>query len=513
MKRKLSFLILMSIVMASFSGCGGSSSDKKESGSKEEQTLTVAMSGDAIALDPVATNDNQSSNVMVQIYEGLLKVGDDGKVEPLLAEKYEQPDQQTYIFSLKKGVKFHNGEEMKASDVVFSLKRAIEAPNVKHLFNTIDPNSVVAKDDYTVEFKLSSPYSAILASLCHPGAFIVNEKAVKEAGDSYKLNPVGTGPLKFVSWQKANNIMLERFEDYHGTKVSYKNLNLRIIPEPTNRTIELESGGVDISYDIAENDISKIEGNGELKLLRSLDYGTTYLGFNWSKAPFDNQKVREAISYAIDMDSIVKAVYLGVGKTATGPMPATLQYSIADSLKVKERNVEKAKELLKEAGFASGFQTTLSTNENKGRVDMATAIKQQLSEVGIDVKINVLEWSAFNDLLKNGKHDLFEISWIADSADPDTFMFPCFHSSAKGEGGNYAYVNDKQLDELLEKARVEQDSNARAELYKKAQERVMEVSAWVPQFNKELLVGTSKNVDGVKLSPFGWYKLTNVTKK
>ena len=511
MKKRLSFLLMLSIVMASFSGCGGKSEEKKETSSTEE-TLTVAMSGDAIALDPVATNDNQSSNVMVQIYEGLLTLGEDGKIQPLLAEKYEQPDESTYVFTLKKGVKFHNGEEMKASDVVFSLKRAIEAPNVKHLFNTIDIKSVVAKDDYTVEFKLLSPYSGILGSLCHPGAFIVNEKAVKDAGDNYKLNPVGTGPLKFVSWQKANNIMLERFEDYHGTKVAYKSVNLRVIPEPTNRTIELESGGVDISYDIAENDISKVEGNNELKLLRSLDYGTTYLGFNCSKAPFDNQKVREAISYAIDMESIIKAVYLGVGKTATGPMPSTLQYSIADSLKVKTRDIEKAKALLKEAGFESGFQTTLSTNENKGRTDMATAIKQQLSEIGIDVKINVLEWSAFNDLLKNGQQDMFEIAWIADSSDPDTFMYPCFHSSAKGEGGNYAYVNDKQLDEYLEKARSEQNVETRADLYKKAQERVMETAVWIPQYNKELLVGTSKNIDGVKLSPFGWYKLTNVKK-
>lgn len=513
MKRRISFMMIFSMLMLSFVGCSSGSGNKGgNNGGVLEETLTVAMSGDAIALDPVATNDNQSSNVMIQIYEGLLYLGDDGQVKPLLAEKFEQKDQSTYVFTLRKGIKFHNGEELKANDVVFSLKRAIEAPNVKHLFNSIDTNTVLAKDDYTVEFKLSSPYSGVLAALCHPGAFIVNEKAVNEGGDNYKMNPVGTGPLKFVSWTKANEINLERFDDYHGDKVAYKNVKLRIIPEPTNRTIELETGGVDISYDIAENDISKVEGNSELKLLKSLDYGTTYLGFNCSKAPFDNPKVREAISYAIDMESIIKAVYLGVGKTATGPMPSTLKYSIADQLQVRKRDVAKAKELLKEAGFENGFQTTLSTNENKSRQEMATIIKQQLSEVGIDVSIKALEWSAFNDLLKNAQQDMFEIAWIADSPDADTFMFPCFHSSAKGAGGNYVYLEDKQLDELLEKARVEQNDATRADLYKKAQERVLEISAWVPQYNKELLVGTRKNIDGVKLSPFGWYKLTDVKK-
>lgn len=512
MKRKLSFLLVLSMLMVSFSGCGNSGKGDSTGTSSTEETLTVAMSGDAIALDPVATNDNQSSNVMIQIYEGLLVTGEDGTPKPLLAEKFEQPDESTYVFHLKKGVKFHNGEELKASDVVFSLKRAIDAPNVKHLFNTIDPASLVAKDDYTVEFKLSTPYSGILSALCHPGAFITNEKAVKEAGDSYKLNPIGTGALKFVSWEKANKVSLERFEDYHGEKTAFKSLIMKVIPEPTNRTIELESGGVDIAYDIAENDISKVEGNGELQLLKSLDYGTTYLGFNCQKAPFDNQKVREAISYALDMESIIKAVYLGVGKTASAPMPATLKYSIADSVKPKQRDLEKAKALLKEAGFENGFKTTLSTNENKGRIDMATAIKQQLSEVGIDVSINVLEWSAFNDLLKNAQQDMFEISWIADSPDADTFMFPCFHSSAKGAGGNYAYLSDAEIDKLLEEARSEKEDAKRAELYKKAQERVLEISAWVPQYNRELIVGAKKSVKGIEISPFGWYKLIKVSK-
>ena len=508
MKRKsivISMLLVLAIALTACGG-GGGKEDKKS-------TLTVALSGDAISLDPVASNDNQSSNAIKQMYEGLVELDENDEIIPALAESWEHPDDLTYIFKLKEGVKFHNGEELKASDVVFSLKRAIVAPNVKHLYDSIDPESVVANGDYTVEFKLVKPYSAILANLTHPGASICNEKAVNDAGDSYQMNPVGTGALEFVSWQKANSMEMKRFEDYHGEKTQYEKLVFKIIPEPTNRTIELESGGVDIAMDITPNDVSKVEDNDKLELHRSLDYGTTYLGFNTKKAPLDNEKVREAISYGIDINEIVNAVFLGIGETATGPMPPTLKYSIAEGLTPKKRDVAKAKELLKEAGFENGFETSISTNDNKDRVDMATAMKQQLSEIGIDVTINVLEWSAFNDLIKNGQHDMFEIAWTADSPDPDTFMFPCFHSSAQGEGGNYAFLEDAELDTLLEKARESQDDAERADYYKQAQERVMAISAWVPEHFKEILIGANKDIKNVEVSKYGSHRLTKVVKE
>lgn len=479
----------------------------------QDVTLTVAISGDAITMDPTLSNDNQSSTLMLQIYEGLVEL-DPAKNEiiPALAEKWEMKDEKTYVFYLKKGIKFHNGEELKASDVVFSLKRACVAPNVLHLFDSIDPESITAVDDYTVQFTQKYEYAGIVAALCHSGAFICNEKAVTEAGDKYPQNPVGTGAVKFVSWSKANNIVLERYEDYHGTKTQYKQLIYRVIPEPITRLIELESGGVDIAFDVAPIDIKKVEANPDLAMYTSFDYGTTYLGFNTQKAPFDNAKVREAISYALDTDAIIKAVYLGVGRTATGPMPPTLQYSIAEQLQLRAQDVEKAKALLTEAGFPDGFSASISTNDNQARIRMATIMQGFLAQIGVKVEINVLEWSAYNDHLKNAEQDMFMISWGADSSDPDTFMYPCFHSSAKGAGGNYVYLEDKELDDMLDAARVETDSAKRGELYKQAQERVMEINAWVPLYNAQISAAARANIQGFVLSPFNWHLLRNVTK-
>lgn len=504
----LSIVMFVSLTLA---GCGGKGASSDEANA---DTITVATSGDAISLDPTGSNDNQSSNVMIQIYEGLVTINPETQeVENLLAEKIDHPDELSYVFTLKKGVKFHNGEELKASDVVFSLKRAIAAPHVQHLFNMIDSDSVKAKDDYTVEMKLKEPYAGVLTALAHPGGFICNEKAVNEGGDNYSMNPVGTGPFKFVSWSKASKVEFERFEDYHATKPSFKKLVFRVIPEPNNRSIELESGNLDIAYDIAPIDVERIEKGEKTKLQRTLDYGTTYLGFNTSKEPFDNPKVREAISHAINLEEIIKKVWMGVAQPATNCMPPTLQYSIAKEKQIRAYDPEKAKALLKEAGFENGLQLQISTNERKQRVDMATLMKNDLAAVGIETTIEVLEWSAFNDLLKNARQDLFMIAWIADTPDPDTFIFPCFHSGSAGEGGNYVYYNNPELDKLLEKARVSNEDKERAELYKEAQELVYDQCVWLPLCYSELLVGSNKNIDGLHLSPFGWYKLATVTKK
>lgn len=477
-----------------------------------KDAIVVAASGDAISLDPISTNDNQSSNVMLQIYEGLVKLNPETReLENCLAESMDHPDDSTYIFHLRKDVKFHNGETLKASDVVFSLKRAIASATVGYLYNTIDPESVKATDDLTVEFKMAQPYAGIVSALAHPGAFICNEKAVTDGGEQYKMNPVGTGPFKFISWSKADRVELERFEDYHGTKPAYSKLTFRVIPEANNRSIELESGGVDLAYDVAPIDVDRLSNGDKTQMFRDLDYDTTYLGFNCQKKPFDDPRVREAVALALDLQSIADKAFLGVAKVAPCAVPGTLQYSAAADSQARARDLEKAKALLKEAGLENGFDTTLATNENQQRIDMATMMKGQLAEIGVNITIQSLEWSAFNDLIKNGDQDMFIIAWIADSPDIDTFIFPCFHSSTVGEGGNYAYYVNEELDKLLLDARVESDATKRGELYKQAQDIIYKDVPWVPLCNKELLVGASKDLQGLTLSPFGWYELAPVT--
>lgn len=512
MKRRslvlVSMLLILSMVLTA---CGGGK--ETSGGSKEnDNKLVIATASDAITMDPVANNDSFSGNIMAQIYDGLVKIDMEGNITNNLAEDYEvSEDGLTYTFYLKEGVKFQNGEELKASDVVFTFKRAVEAPAVAHIFGDIDPDSLVALDDYTFQFSLRDANAGIIAALCHPAAFIVNEKAVTEAGDDYARNPVGTGPFILESWTKSASMVLKKFEDYHGKAPEFDTLEVRVIPEATNRVIELETGGVDIAYDISPNDVSRVEENSKLQLFRTPDYGTLYMGMNTEKTPLNDVRVRQAITMAIDVEPIVNAIWRGVGKAASAPYTSTIKYSIAEENAPNSKNIEAAKQLLKEAGYENGFQLTVSTSDRQERIDAATIMKEDLKEIGIDLTVEVLEWSAFIEKLEKGEHDMYMLSWISDSPDPDMVVYPCFHSSMAGPGGNYMFLNDPEVDELIIKGRRTLDGPEREQIYKDLQYRLLDLAPALFLYNSEIVIGARADIDNIELTPFGYHRLFPIT--
>lgn len=242
MKKKFWLLVAMVLSVLFLVACGGDPDKKSDSGAAggKRDTLVIGMGADAKSLDPHASNDNPSSNVRVQIYDRLMDLDDNGVPQPMLAESWERPDDTTIIFHLRKGVKFHNGDEMKASDVKFSLERALKSPEVSHILDGV--KGVEVLDDYTVKVTTEKPMAAILNNLSHTTIAILSEKATTEAGDSFGQNPVGTGPYKFVSWQSGDRVTLEAFPDYWQGEAPVKNVVFRNIVEETNRTIGLETG-------------------------------------------------------------------------------------------------------------------------------------------------------------------------------------------------------------------------------------------------------------------------------
>lgn len=509
--KKLALLISSCLIVSMFAGCG--STGKTDSDSSKtattKDTLVVATAYDAKSLDPQAVNDVASSNVMTQIYETLVQMNDKNELVPMLAESYKQVDDVTYEFKLKKGVKFQNGEEMKASDVKFSFTRASKAPAIAHIMGDIDTSSFKTPDDYTISFKIKHANTGFLSSLVHTGASIMSEKAVKAAGDKIAMNPVGTGPFKFVSWQKGNKVELTRFDDFHGTKPKIKSMTIKVIPEATNRAIELESGGADIAYEISADDLKRIQDNKDMQILRLVDNSTQYLGFNTKKKPYNDVKVRQAISYALDTKSIVNAAWRGIGKVAVGPIGPNVKYS-DKTLTVHEYNVQKAKDLLKEAGYPNGFKATIWVNQKTERISMATIMQSQLKEVGITVQVKVLEWGAYLDGLTKGEEDMFIIGWSCQTNDPDMAVYAPLLSTMGGAGGNYSFFNDPKADELIKKGRSMKDSSEREQVYKDLQQEVVKQAPWVFLSNGEQVVGAKKNVKGFTPSPFGYHVLYNV---
>lgn len=472
-----------------------------------KDTLVVANIYDARTLDPIVQNEVATSGMCLHIYDTLIGLDQETNLVPMLAEKWERIDDVTYKFFLRQGVKFHNGEPFTAADVKYTVERAQSPAGsaIRQYSEVVDKVEVV--DDYTVIMKLKSPFTPFLMSLSHTWGSIVNQKAVEAAGESYGMNPVGTGPFKFKSWNKGDRIVLERNDDYWGQKPAYKELIMRAVAESINRTIELESGAVDIAYRVPVTDIKRVEENPKLTLYRHLENSTSYMGFNCAKAPWDNPKVRQAVRLALDNVGMQKAVFRGTGRAPNAPVAPSVKYSDKDIPYVK-RNLEEAKKLLAEAGVQLPLKAEIWTNDYKPRRDLATIIQAQLKDVGIELEHKVLEWGAYLDGLQKKTHDLYILGWVASVPDAEFALSGVLKSTG---GSNYSFFKDEEVDAMLDSAKALPDGPEREAMYKKIQARIHELAPWVYMYNEETFHGSQKNVKGFVPSPRGYHLLTNVT--
>lgn len=501
MKKKRLMILLSVLLIFTFAltGCGGD----------DVPELVIGQGADANSLDPHATNDQPSSRVSKQIYETLVVQNENMELKPGLAESWEQVDELNFRFHLKQGVKFHNGEPFTAHDVRFTFLRALESPQVSHIVGAIDPDSIIIEDDHTIIIGTKEPFAPLLAHLAHTATGILNEKAVNEFGDDYGQNPVGTGPFKFVKWESGDYIDLERFEDYHGTLAGVSGVRFRNLSDNTTRTIELETGGVHIAYDIQPSDLNRVDQHPDLYLLRDMNFATTYIGFNCEKGPYTDPRVRQAINYAIDTESIVRNVYQGMGHPSVGPLGPNV-FAGHQGLEQYGYDVEKAKALMAEAGYADGFKTTIWTNDNQQRMDIAEIVQNQLREINIEVVPSVMEWGSYLDATSEGRHDMFILGWVTVTGDPDYGLYALFHSEQHGAAGNRTFYSNARVDELLDKARTTADPQVREALYLEAQEIIRDEAPWVFTWTGEDAAGVNKKVSGFVQHPAGHHNLVNV---
>lgn len=506
--KKLIALLLSLCTMLTVVGCSNKA-DTADNGAKD--TLVVAQGSDPTSLDPYGTTDSPAIRVAHCVFETLVTRDDEGNIAPMLAESWDIKDDCTYIFHLRKGVKFHNGEELKASDVAFSFSKIAESPHASSIRATIDFENSKALDDYTFEMKLTEPFGPILNHLGHAVMAIVNEKAYTEAGDQVNEKPCGTGPYKFVAWYPADRIEMVAFDDYWGEKAAITNLTWRTIPEIASRSIEVEAGTVDVAIDIQASELARLEKVEKVTTFKEERSSINFICLNNLIAPFDNVKVRQAINMAIDVDAICNVVYQGTGAVAQAPMSKSV-WAYNDNLPPHERNVEKAKELLAEAGYPDGFTCTMTCDQNQQRLDTAEMVQMQLAEIGITMKIASMERGTFIDNVISGNLEMFGLGWTADTGDPDYALFASFHSSMHGEGGNMSFYTNPEVDRLLDLGRSSTDPEVRKDAYYKVQEIVWnEVPCVFLQCPEDLYAYNSNlknfatNADGsIKFAQLSW---------
>ena len=490
MKRKfvisLAIFILSLVVTCSYAG---------------NDTLTVASFGDLRSLDPLQCSENVTGNALLQMFETLVYVNSDGKIEPMLAEKWEQPEPLTYLFYLKKGVKFHNGDECTAEDVKFTLDRAQRPVGVNAYALIKDMKSVEAVDKYTVRINMKKPVTPFLFALGDTWAGVVNKKAV-EIG-THMTNPVGTGPFKFVSWKRSNSITLERFEDYHGIKPSFRTLVIKVVPEALSRTIELQSGAADVAINVHYSDFKRIEEDSKLKLIRIPTNRVEYIVLNNDRQELKDVRVRKAIKLALDIPAMQRSALRGVGYVTGSPLPHGMRYSLKEA-PMPVQDIEGSKKLLKEAGIVN-TKFDLIVFEHKERMDAAVIIQNMLEEVGIRVNIKVLELGTFFDVISKGDFDMAMTGWGNNLPDADYFFGRTLHSDSIG-GNNYSRYSNPGFDVLLDKGLETPDGPERADIYAEAQRIILEEVPVIFWSVGEGVVGINVKVRNFEADPRNMFR-------
>ena len=509
--KKVFAVTLAALLLLSFAACGGSASGGGNGGTGGDAgatSFTWVQGADITSLDPMIGKETSAVSFTCNIFDTLMQKDDSGNPLPGLAESWENVDDLTWKFKIREGIKFHDGEIMDAEDVKFSLDRCIASPHVNYIVDFID--TVEQTGDYEIVITTKNPYAPILGNLAVPFAAILPKHLVEADNDAFVANPVGTGAYKFVEWKQGEGGKLEAFDDYWQGTPAIKNLEMRVVPEAAQRTIALETGEVDAAYDIPMNDVSKIQEKDDLQILDSPYLGMAYLAFNTNKAPFDNAKIRQAIRYAINEQEIIDAVRSGQGEVATSLIPPAAFGYISD-VPTYEFDLEKAKSLMAEAGYADGFSCSMWVNENAERVEACTILQAQLKQIGIELTLEVMEFGSFIDRTSAAEHDIAYFSWTCATADADYNYNALYHSTQQGNPGNRSFVNDPEVDRLIEAGRGTANADERKAFYAELETIVEEQAFYAPIFYSNLNVGTKKSVQGFVMQPNGYHRYYTVS--
>lgn len=515
-KTKVTFLLIFTIIMTLLVvGCQGtnkSENDNKEkpdtTGPQEGGQLVVGLSQVPKTLDPVKYTGTYESNIMNSIYDTLVAWTDDQqKIVGSLATDWKVSDNLLeYTFTLRDNVYFHDGKYVKgrkltAEDVKYSLERSATQSAMGRLS---DLKEAVVVDEKTVKLILKQPNAAFLARLTDPGNGIVPKEEVEGWGDEFGQHPVGTGPFVFDSWAKDDNVTLVRNEKYWVAKPHLEKLVFKFIPDQAMMSNALLSGDIDIATDVAGPDRQKLKADKNITIQTMPGMNVYFAAMNMQKGPTADIRVRKAIAYALDVDAAVKNIFQFGGATrAYVPLPKkSWGYDPAlEELAIKERNVEKAKELLKEAGYENGFKTTIVTPNKPYRVKWAQIMQTQLAEVGIQADIEKLEWGSYSDKVSKGEAPIYLLAWTW-FPDPDFFLFQFFHKAQIGRLGNGQGFLDEEVSALIDEAKASTiDQEKRKALYKQVMEKAMAQVPRVEGWHKENINGIRNRVQDYNICP------------
>ncbi len=508
---KLSVIVVSFMLAACLAGCGGSGSGGGSSNKTPKDSLVIGTAYESATLDPAVSMDNGAWAITYPCYDRLVRYKTAGgkastEVEGSLAVSWKtSPDGLVWTFKLKPEAKFADGSPVDAQAVKFSFDRLMKMKKgPADYFPTLKSVDVV--DATTVKFVLSKAFAPFLFTLATNGGSIINPKVEAKAknGDNATAylaeNTMGSGPYQLKEWARGQHLTLAVNEKYWGKKPTLKTVVFQSIKDASAQRLQLEKGDLDIAQGIPVEQTEELAKNKDIKVGEYPNFLISYLYVNNQKAPLNNVKVRQALSYAMDYKAILDGSVKGKGIAMKGPIPKGM-WGYDDSLAGYTTNVEKAKSLLAEAGQKDLTVHLLYSNYKTFWEAEALLIQNSLQKAGIKCELDKVAWATLRDRVDHGNFEICLGSWTPDFADPYMFMNLWYDSSKFGLSGDRSFYKNAKVDELVRKAVDVTDQKERTKLYQQAQKIAVDEAGYILLFQTSTIVPQRANVKGFVYNP------------
>src|SRR6266851_8070293 len=480
--------------------------------------LRAGLDVDADTLDPRLTKNTSGRRIQELVFNGLVAIGPDFAAVADLAEKWDNPDDKTWVFHLRQGVKFHDGSDLSAADVKFTyesvLDQAFNSP-VRAFYLSVD--KVDATDKATVTFTLKTPFAPFLSYI---DLAIVPQAAVQKLGSDFGTKPVGTGPFKVDRWATGDTIELSANDSFFGGRPNLDRVRVKVVPDNSGRVVGLESGDLDfVQSPVSPQDVSRVQSAAKLKVERTPAAGYTYINLNCADPILADKKVRQALSHLVNKQQIIDTIYKGIGKPANGPIvPGMWAYS-AD-VPSYDYSPDKANQLLDDAGWKAGPDgvrvkdgqkltlTVRTHSEDPDRKQLIQVLQSEFQKVGIEASTNTVEFPAFFQDVQDGKYQVGVIGWL-NLSDPDRATFRQFTIDGTA---NYGKYKNEQVDKLLKDARMTLDQAKAKTMYVDAVKQIVDDAPYIFVQYQEYIAMYSPKVQGYVVNPVAnWLSFKSVS--
>ena len=483
-------------------------------GAPPRDAIVIGLVAEPVTMDPPQITDLNSARVTKRIFEGLVgqELGS-YKLVPGLAQSWDiSRDGLTYTFRLRPNVTFHDGTPFNAEAVKFVFERQLNDkgpyyatgtyPYVKGFLGNVAGVEVL--DASTVQIKLKAPLTPFLQYLAHQSLFMFSPESLKKWGKDVVKHPVGTGPFKLETWEPGVKVVLARHDQYWGGAPKIRQAIYVPIVEAQARLVALKTGDIDLTMDVPPDSLDELRRDPNIVVAESNSSAVWYVTLNTRHPILKDRRVRQALNHAVNKEAIIRDILRGTAIVSRGPISPVYGPYYEENTARYPHDLEKARALLKDAGYAGGFELGFLVPESgsgmQSPVEMATVIQANLAQIGVRAKIQTMEWGAY--LRKYLEQpDMAEMSWNPSIGDPDHMMYMLLSSDRFPPAFNSGYYQNDRVDDLLRRARTTLDEKARVPLYKEAQKLVVEDAPWIFVDHGKQVIVHRKRVQGFKLHP------------